>query len=266
MKVLVSIISCARDVSNGVNQAIRETWAGTLDKYGLDYKFFVGVGSTPKSEDLHPNYISEIAHYLAKYPGCDKYSVLDRSLLRDDEILVDSDDSWLYLPYKVKESRKWALAEGYDFIFKIDVDAYLHANKLHGYDPFDYWGARIVEGGFIYAGGWSGYMLSKKAYSLTIDAPITLAAEDCWTSKALQDNGITLQGWAVTPTTRDLAGGHAKITARHILDYHTRASNIIMKPPVIIRVPNRVAPILTRRKAFHTPRTNAVRFGKKPNR
>jgi hypothetical protein len=180
MKILVAIISCARDVNNGTNQAIRDTWVPRLVACGFDYKFFIGIGPTPREEDLLPRFIEDANFYRdIRYPGCDKSTSLRRVLLKEDEVLVESDDSWLFLPYKVKESRKWALAEGYDFVFKIDTDTYLLADKLNvgGFRHYDYWGGVRKENEFIYAGG-SGYMLSKRAYSLTIDEPISMVGED----------------------------------------------------------------------------------------
>jgi len=204
MKVLIAITSCARDVANGDNQAVRETWVPTLSQYGYDYRFFVGVGQTPKQEEFHLNFAADSHKHATREPVLAQSVPLDRSLLKGDEILVDCDDSWIYLPYKIRESRKWAQAEGYDHVFKVDVDTYLHAGRLQFND--DWWGcdtswdAEAARLGVRYTGGWLGYSLSKKAYSLTVDAPITWAAEDWWTGSVLQAHGIPIRTWAVQPT------------------------------------------------------------------
>ena len=245
MKVLVAIISCARDVANGVNQAIRETWIPSLRKYGYDYRFFIGNGPTPKQEDLHPGFIADAEYYRkVKYPGCDAKAPLQHSLLKGDEILVPCDDSWLFLPYKVMESRRWALEKGYDFIFKIDVDTYLHAHKLAlgGYLNYDYWGGiRTEHNNFVYAAG-SGYMLNKRAYSLTIDSPITVIGEDYWTGLTLREHDIVPKAWKNSPVEPELAD-HGNISPKCILDYHIQLGGMVDRPR-LVRAGGRLIPVV----------------------
>ena len=247
MKILIAIISCARDVANGVNQAIRETWIPNLRKYGYEYRFFVGVGPTPKEEDLHPGFLADADYYRKiKYPGCDEKALLREDLLKGDEILVPCDDSWLFLPYKVMESRRWAMEQGYDFVFKIDVDTYLYADRLSQgqFLTYDYWGGvRTEHNNFIYAGG-SGYMLSKKAYSLTVDAPITVIGEDYWTGLALREHDIRAKGWKTCPVEPELAD-HGKIGPEHILGYHFQLLNKNrVDRPKLVRAGGKLIPVV----------------------
>ena len=49
MKILIAIMSCAERRSHGVNQVIHET-SNLIWTSGYEYRFFVGVGPTPKEE------------------------------------------------------------------------------------------------------------------------------------------------------------------------------------------------------------------------
>ncbi len=51
MKILVAITSCARDVSNGNNGVVRKTYVPILQEFGIDYKFFIGIGKPPALND-----------------------------------------------------------------------------------------------------------------------------------------------------------------------------------------------------------------------
>ena len=202
-KVLVAITSCGRDAMNGNNDAIRKTYIPILQEMGIDYKFFIGIGEKPTdlekipSPEFNENYETQLQKLLIERPN-DFYCVqLDRSYLKGDEILLDVDDTYAYHSYKVRESRKWAFDKDYDFIFKIDTDTYLDVWRLINSDfmNYDYWGNVVAGLNMDYAGGWRGYFLSKKAYSLTIKSPINYIAEDAWTASALKKYNILPTDW-----------------------------------------------------------------------
>lgn len=206
MKALIAITSCARDVINGNNQAIRDTWVKKLSLIReFDYKFFIGIAS-PKSIN------QELPDFQNSYHNLSSQLILpsiplDRTALQGDEILLDAPDGYPYLPYKIRESRRWALNEGYDYIFKCDVDVFVHPMRLKycGFENYDYMGSPSpLEGREAellkalnyplpgsYAGG-VGYSLSRKACEAIVNAPINILAEDVWTGYNLYINGIYL--------------------------------------------------------------------------
>lgn len=212
MRTLVAITSCMRDAANGVNQAVRDTWASKLHTHNIDYRFFIGNGKT-KAYD--PRFLHDLESHRSQRPADANAGEFDARLLKGDEVVVDAPDSWLYLAHKIQESRRWAISKGYDYIFKIDVDCLLDVTKFatSDYQKFDYWGSRAdTSGPLVYAGGWMGYCLSRKAAQLTVNAPVTRVTEDCWTAEALRDHGIVLKCWTKPPTIF-LSLGHAKYTA-----------------------------------------------------
>lgn len=215
MKTLIAITSCAMDVASGVNKAIRETWAARLKSFGIDYRFFIGVG---EEKTYDPLFLIDYKSHKLDRPQDAHTIPLNESLLIGDEVLVDCPDSWLYLALKVQESRKWAIAKDYDYIFKIDVDCILNPEKLiaSDYKAHDYWGCRgDSTGPLIYAGGWMGYSLSKKAAMLTTQVPVTRIAEDCWTGEVMKRNCIPLQNWSKSVITQ-IQTGHGNYTAQAI--------------------------------------------------
>lgn len=181
MKALIAISSCGDFESNGCNQAMRDTWLKDLVPFGIPHKFFFGMGQGEPE-------------------------------LADSVILRDVDDGYGSLTYKTRASLRWARAEGYDFVFRCFPDTYVRVDRLMAC-PFyehDYYGDfRQEEGGRTdggtgkyqptlqqaqnYASGGAGYWLSRKAFSLLLDAPvigvwrdeITTYAEDLWVGNIL---------------------------------------------------------------------------------
>lgn len=131
MKPLLVLLSCRRDQENGFNDAIRETW---LKSWGdqIDYRFFLGSGATQKF---------------------------------DDEIVLDCDDRYLCLPWKVGLGFQWAIRHGYTHAFKCDTDTYVHIPRLLKSDfaraPYI---GKVCRGWF--ASGGSGYWIGPEILSL----------------------------------------------------------------------------------------------------
>jgi hypothetical protein len=141
MKILIACSSCWRDVENGSNKAIRETW-GQLLPEEMDLRFFIGgrdftgeeraVLNTPKYLQSPPT----IGNALnLKSPTIGNSA----NLLADEILLADTPDGYLGLPWKTRDSLQWALDHGYDYIFRIFVDTYVFPNRLlySGFEKHD---------------------------------------------------------------------------------------------------------------------------------
>jgi hypothetical protein len=92
-----------------------------------------------------------------------------------DEWELPVDDAYFSLVSKVCMIYEWALFEGYDFIFKIDADTWLHVPKLlhAGFDAHDWVGLMGDKGasggvGHCTSGG-VGIWLSAKAMRTFLD-------------------------------------------------------------------------------------------------
>lgn len=133
MKVLIAIVSCARD--RAAHELIRRTWAKNIP---VDHRFFVGR-------------------------GCE--------LSREDEVLLDVPDDWDGLPQKTRAVCRWAVAHDYDFLFKCDTDSYVCVPRLleSGFRKYHYSGCcgetanQYPNACFPANGG--GYWLSYRAFS-----------------------------------------------------------------------------------------------------
>ncbi len=132
MKALLAISSCQEYESKGYNQSSRDTWIPALAEAGLDYRFFHGCGSEVKP----------------------------------DVIVLDCPDDYGSLCYKTHASQKWALDQGYEYLFRCWPDTYVVPERLarSGFERFDY--AGNFEGGSMTAAGGPGYWLSRKALEL----------------------------------------------------------------------------------------------------
>ncbi len=174
-KILIAIISCKRDIDNGFNDAIRDTWIRHIPE-GVDYKFIIGQN--------------------------------DGLVLKDDEVMLPCPDDYNNLPYKTKALLEWALVNDYDFVYKCDTDTYLMPDRLinSGFHNFDYVGhfnGPIGQTNTIYGclyswtSGGSGYCLSKKAMQIVVsyDAShmsmcpvLQIPCEDLWVGQLLGEH------------------------------------------------------------------------------
>lgn len=168
MKILIAILSChARPF---LRLAQRETWIN--DVAGADYRFFLGRPAVDPPED----------HCV--YLACE--------------------DTYAKLTSKTHAMVKWALAEGYDFVFKCDDDTYIRPDRLlsSNFAGDDYsgftggrWGdvpgpdgRQIV---YAYAQGGAGYWLSRRALAIVAEHMLVKEyCEDCAVGKTLALHGI----------------------------------------------------------------------------
>jgi len=176
VKYLVAISSCYDFEKNRNNDAMRDTWLPDLQRFGVDYRFFFGVGQGAES-----------------------------TRLKHDCVLLPSvEDDYGHLTYKTRASLGWAFVHEYDFVFRCFPDTYVRVDRLMtcGFQNFDYYGdfrgdpstnEVTHQKAQNYASGGPGYWLSKRAYSLLISAPvlgvwrdeITPYTEDLWCGNIL---------------------------------------------------------------------------------
>lgn len=110
-------------------------------------------------------------------------------LLRDDEISVDAPTGFMECVFKTHLGVRWALAQGYDYVFSVPTDCYIAVPRLlaSGYEKLDYTGFQASEG---HIGGGSGYWLSKRAMEAVAAAEPVLDYEDRWVGSVLRHAGI----------------------------------------------------------------------------
>lgn len=130
-------------------------------------------------------------------------------------------DKYQHLPQKVQAIFRWAVAEGHDYLMKIDDDCYL--TKAFEFPRIDYGGivmpptddgspramARASVPGthpHAYASG-GAYVISARAMAIMAQCPITDWAEDRWVGNTLARHGIPVQavpGWTWLDPTKGL--------------------------------------------------------------
>ena len=151
MKILIAILSCKKDQQ--FHQQARETW---LKDCSVDYKFFLGRLS--------------FAH---------------------DEMGVDASDTYRHLGDKMKRVVEYAFEKEYDFLFKCDIDTYVHVPRLlkSGFEQHDFVGFNGNYGG-------SGYWISRKAMSILVNCSTIRLEDRCrlgddgWVGYSLSKHGI----------------------------------------------------------------------------
>jgi hypothetical protein len=182
-KLLIAVKSCLRDVENGYNETIRDTWG--KDIKGADLKFFIGDGWDPYN------------------PVSPEYGNSWSMRLEDDEILMHVRDDYDGLPYKTKWIAYWSEVR-YDHVFLCDTDSYIIPSRLiycgfQNYDlagrfgcmpklgsTFDYKDQRgSYPNSHPWPSGGVGYFLSKKAAEIVADAEIKVWAEDMHVGQVL---------------------------------------------------------------------------------
>lgn len=168
MSLFVGISSCDRYEQNGWNYALRNTWLNDLQKLGVDYKFFVGIGAEQKN----------------------------------DNVIVNAGDDYFALFHKTLEKFKWVYDHGYDNLFHCYHDTYACAERLlKNADQADYFGdylhadprqpfPHFSHGNSCQSG--QGVFISRKALKIVIEEMPTVIAqhptvweEDFWTGKII---------------------------------------------------------------------------------
>jgi hypothetical protein len=182
MKILIAVITCEKFKDRA--EAQRATWIPGIK--GADVRFFLGK----------PDYVCGAAigdYYFCinnkeRCGGDHQYTGRDEN----QSILLNAPDNYEALPYKTQAMIKWALANGYDKVFKTDDDTFLYPDRLMANIPEQHYT------GFLnnmppkpWCSGF-GYWLSKKAMEIVSSATIPQDewAEDRWVGGVLHDHGI----------------------------------------------------------------------------
>ena len=159
MKTLIAVPSC--HAFRHYEQAIRYTWGKDVPS-GVDLRFFLGNRTGIHDTAVHP------------------YAV--------DEVKLDCGDALADLTHKCVAIFSWALAQGYEYVWKADLDTLLRPSALPT-EAHDWIGGQNSH----FASGGAGYGLSKRAMEIVVGWPVTqTCAEDLHNAEALLNAGIQL--------------------------------------------------------------------------
>lgn len=154
MRTLISVVTCHKFRERA--DACRNTWVREV-RGGADVRFFVGIDTRPIEEGNAYGYSTTLP---VKENG--------------DEVMLPCDDEYDGLAVKVKMMFAWAVAQGYQRIFKLDDDAFVVPQRLLSIGgTFDYVGNFRAANGkypYDYASGFC-YMLSDRAAKIVADRP-----------------------------------------------------------------------------------------------
>ena len=136
-------------------QAVRETWFKDIEPFAhhVTGKFFYGMGCSDVGAD---------------------------------SVVLPVADDYAHLPHKTQAICKWALANGFDYVFKCDDDTAVYVERLvlelMQYPGIDYAG---YLNGEVCTGG-PGYFLSRRAMQAVVQAGTPdFWAEDVWVSTVI---------------------------------------------------------------------------------
>ena len=216
MKILIAITSCARDREK--QQAQRDTWIKDIPA-GVDYRFFLG---NPAAADA-----------------------------KDDEVFLDVPDTYVGLTHKTKGLLEWALALGYDYIYKTDVDTLVHVKNLlsSGYEGYDYMGGLNGIDGVVFASGGAGYWLSAKAAAWVTALQVQDGCEDVLVAQIMTANGVKLHDdpryeWLPgAPLTSNTVSFHLSSTVARVFkaemmyNYYRKMMSMGVTPIITVACP-----------------------------
>lgn len=154
-KLLIAILSCHS--LRSYEQSIRITWA----------------------QEVPPE--ADLMFFLGKPQG----------MRVVDEIHLNVGDGFEDLTNKTVALYKWALDEGYDFVFKCDLDTLVRPKLLlqSGFETWDWVGGQNS----FFASGGGGYCLSRKAMQYVVEAGgVPGHEEDVHIARILLGNGVQL--------------------------------------------------------------------------
>ncbi len=152
----------------------RRTWIPRLPKE-VGYRFFFGTRLRP-SLDTRRDTIQP---------------TVDREPL-SDEVYLTCGDNYTSNPDKMKAICRYALANGYDFLLRLDDDTFIYPDRLLREDwQHDYVGANK---GSFHPGGC--LFLSRRAMELIVASRPTSYADDLWIGQVMAENRIPMHGIA----------------------------------------------------------------------
>lgn len=144
-KILIAIKCC--HAQQDFAEASRKTWIQNVR--GMDYKVFYGQGQHE---------------------------------LKSDEVQLDVPDGYEDLCIKIHEMIRWAYEQGYEYLFQVDDDTYVHPDRLlvsdfrnHDFVGGESFGIDEYRRIFRYQGGVNasgpGFWLSRKAMEIVLGFP-----------------------------------------------------------------------------------------------
>src|SRR5216683_3125719 len=168
MKVLIAIISCLEYSKNGINQSLRDTWLKHMPRSTeWEYRIFLGDG-TPVQElpIFEETWSARGSRYI------DKTTIVkyEEYLPKNDEIFLHVPDDYKHISFKTKESHRWAVNNGFDFVFQCYGDLYVDTQRLalSSFENKKYCGGE--NGG--------GYWLNKDSLNFTSNSAVTAWNDD----------------------------------------------------------------------------------------
>jgi hypothetical protein len=204
-KVLIAFLGWVGGANRGDHQALRDTWLKETSNFpNMDHRFFIGDG-TPIPPVEERAIAEQWQNWIGRNPWNKTHAASQTKIAaghsfegfkpQTDEIIGQYPDGYRYMSYKRKESLRWALEQGYDYIFCASVDVYARPERLWNSDfqKYDYQGlncgnkgypgtANYIPESYIFGGG---YWLSAKAARIIVNSPVTYWCEDWWIGLAL---------------------------------------------------------------------------------
>ena len=159
MRTLIAISSCEAFETSGLNSPMRGTWLPEAVRLGMDYKFFHGSGAIPK----------------------------------DDVIVLPVVDELYGLTEKAKAKLRWAVEQGYDYVFSCFPDTYVCPERLLacGFENFDYTGNVFTfPGSAPFCQGGPGYFISRRACEVVYTSQRSYLNDDTFIGDELHAVGI----------------------------------------------------------------------------
>jgi hypothetical protein len=149
--------------------------------YGTDIHI---SGDNPRIDAVRETWFKDIEPFKAHVTGKFFYGEPHPRPALDDEVYLPCGDDYASLPQKTIEICKYALREGYDYVFKCDDDTAVYVDRLvkglleHRFDYAGYEHSGVCTGG-------PGYWLSKRAMKAVSEFKPYHWAEDVSVGHAL---------------------------------------------------------------------------------
>ena len=155
MKRLIAVASCRR-------RAYRDFMSAQYHKNGPNpYPDWIKATWMQDCSDL----VDARIFYGGVYGGTEPQDRLT-------EVSLPCGDSYHELYEKVREIFRWALARGYDYVFKCDDDCFIRVDRLLAhFKPCAYRGTPVFGDNATYAAGF-GYWIGARAMRIVVDSPL----------------------------------------------------------------------------------------------
>ena len=152
----------------------RATWLPRFTELGIDYKIFLGR-QTKEVRDKR---------------GLKFVPVTDPRLPLEDEVFVDTGDTYFDNTHKFQAICRYALAHDYDYLLRTDDDIFIYPDRILATEWSDYdysgaWNGSVV---FFHPGG--ALFLSRRAMQFVDKAIVNHWADDSWLGRVMQDAHI----------------------------------------------------------------------------